>query len=503
MSRLTMWVLADTLLERVAEIISRYSMLPAGTRIGVAVSGGADSVVLLNVLIRLSDTFQIVPIVVHVNHALRGSESEDDEQFVRQLAAQSGLACLLGAGPLGPNLDPSGNVEQAARDARRTWFHKWKADGHVDRVALGHTESDQAETVLYRLLRGSGLAGLSGMRLVSKDGLIRPLLTTTRQEVRKWAQAEGLTWRDDSSNSNRAFDRNRLRLDTIPELERNYNPRLTRSLARMSQMAQAEEDYWSQEIPRHFAPIAERSQYWLILNLAEFYKWHPAIQRRVIRRAIEDTRGDLRSIDFEHVEALVNLCRRNDGHDRVMLPGVDALRSYGHLRIIRTGTEDPKRHYNVPVVLGTELRLPFAAGCLRVDFVNREADFCANVKGEGQFGLEQAELDAGRLTEERQLRPIYIRNWEPGDAIVRPGQRKPEKLKFLFQEQKILLWQRRHWPVMIFGDEIVWTRRFGPAAAYAAGDGCSEMLVLEYREQRHREPLEDNRPIATDLNQRE
>ena len=478
-----MWVLADTLLERVAEIISRYSMLPAGTRVGVAVSGGADSVVLLNVLVRLSDAFQIVPIVLHINHALRGCESESDEQFVRELAAQKGLACLVGSGPVGSNSGLTGNLEQVARDARRNWFHKWKADGHVDRVALGHTESDQAETVLYRLLRGSGLAGLSGMRPVSKDGLIRPLLTTTRREVRDWAQAEGLTWREDASNMNRAFDRNRLRLDTIPELEKNYNPRLTRSLARMSQIAQAEEDYWAREISQYFAAVSKRSQYGLILDLVNFCKWDPAVQRRVLRTAIEDTRGDLRLIDFEHVEALVKLCRRNDGHDRLMLPGVDALRSYSHLRMIRTGTEDPKRHYNVPVVLGTELELPLAAGSLRVDFVNRAADFCANVKSEEQFGLEQAELDAGRLTEVQQLRPIYIRNWEPGDAIVRLGQHQPEKLKFLFQEHKILLWQRRHWPVMTCGDEIVWTRCFGPADAFAARDDHSELLVLQYREQ--------------------
>src|SRR6478735_4184777 len=177
-----MSVLAGTLPERVAEIIPRYNMLPAGGRVGVAVSGGADSVALLHILRDLWSEL----VVLHVNHHLRGEESDGDEAFVRELAQSLGLTIVVEHA-----VPPAGNLEQEARRGRRAFFLRCREELDLKRVALGHTRSDQAETVLFRLLRGSGLTGLAGMRPASDDGFIRPLLTTSRDEVRRWAREQG------------------------------------------------------------------------------------------------------------------------------------------------------------------------------------------------------------------------------------------------------------------------------------------------------------------------
>src|ERR1700751_1523818 len=166
-----MTILAEDLLQRVSQIIPRYSMLASGSRVGVAVSGGADSVVLLHVLHRLVSDLAIRLTVLHVNHELRGPDSDEDEQFVRELARKYALPFVSKrAAP------QSGNLEEAARRVRREFFQDCRQRYQLERVALGHTKSDQAETVLFRLLRGSGLAGLAGMRPVTADGFVRPLL---------------------------------------------------------------------------------------------------------------------------------------------------------------------------------------------------------------------------------------------------------------------------------------------------------------------------------------
>ena len=181
------------MLEQVAATISRYSMLAPGARVIVAVSGGPDSVCLLHVLRELK--IQVVGIA-HVNHKLRGEDSEEDERFVAAMAREMGLEFHSAVAVCG-----AGNLEQTARRARREFFHDLIRRGLADRIALGHTRDDQAETVLFRMLRGSGLAGLAGILPVTAEGLIRPLLGVTRGEVETFLRERGIRWREDCEQS--------------------------------------------------------------------------------------------------------------------------------------------------------------------------------------------------------------------------------------------------------------------------------------------------------------
>ncbi len=308
-------------------------MVSPGDRVGVAVSGGADSVVLLHIFHRLAAQLQVCLLVLHVNHHLRGQESDEDEEFVQSLAGSLDLQILIEHAPV-----ESGNIEQETRDARsRFFFASMHQTGFVNRIALGHTRSDQAETVLFRLLRGSGLTGLAGMRLRTPEGLIRPLLTSGREEVRKWAEAEGIAWREDSSNADLGFARNRLRNEIMPALTKHFNPKLESALAGTAALANAEEDYWRDEIEHLYAEITRRTHLGPVISVRSLAKLPIAVQRRIIRRALFGLRGDLRGLDMKHIEAVLSLSCGEHGHDRVVIPGADALRSFDQLLLALPG----------------------------------------------------------------------------------------------------------------------------------------------------------------------
>ena len=205
-------------LSRVAATIERYRMFENAKSAGVAVSGGADSVCLLHVLRELAPRWNLRLVVLHVNHGLRGEESRADEQFVRELAESLGLESRVRAVNLA---DAADNLEQAARRARLEFFRDQLSAGGLDRVATGHTGDDQAETVLFRFLRGSGGAGLAAIRPVTAAGIVRPLLAVSRQEIEQYLRERGIAWREDSSNASLRFARNRIRHELLPQLAGN------------------------------------------------------------------------------------------------------------------------------------------------------------------------------------------------------------------------------------------------------------------------------------------
>jgi tRNA(Ile)-lysidine synthase len=472
--------LPSTFIRRVAEQIERYQMLAPAQRIGVAVSGGADSVVLLYILHRLRVELACELVVLHVNHHLRGAESEADEEFVQKLADELGLPFLVEQAAA-----PTANAEQPARDIRRSFFQCAMREHGLHRVALGHTRSDQAETVLFRLLRGSGLTGLAGMRHVTKDNLIRPLLGCSREEIRDWARSEAIEWREDSSNLSTAFTRNRLRIETLPELTSTYNPNLENMLAQSAELAQAEESYWEEEIEPAFARFASRTRFGLEFSADDIISLHLAARRRLMRRALVEVRGDLRAIQFEHVESILRLCDRQEGHDRVIIPGVDALRSFGRLLLSRVGVRGTQeRDYQIDLTLGQECILPFQSGVLLVDWLKlgKAPDICANFKKEQDQTIEIIDWDSDLLAPEGTLPSLCVRNWRPGDALQQVGHQSAEKIKALFQMERVLLWERKHWPVVLAGERMVWARQFGGSATINASVGSRNIIRLVYRQ---------------------
>ena len=467
-------------LERVAELAADHKMFPPGARVAVAVSGGADSVCLLHLLMDLRARWNLSLTVIHVNHLLRGSDSDADEQYVRDLAARLGLAAIVEH----ITLPSAGNLEQAARDARRAIFRRELDAGRFDRVALAHTLSDQAETVLFRFLRGSYTTGLAGMRPVTPEGIVRPLLETSRAEVLDYLQQHGIAWREDRTNQELRFSRNRIRHHLLPALAAEWNPGLSVLLAHHAVLAQEDESYWEAEVDRIARDLLSDSPYGLLGNAVRIAGLPNALARRVIRRAFLRVRGDLRQIDFRHIGDVLALVRGPSGHRRIQVPGVDILRSFDWVCFAKPAPARLPRDFEIPLAVPGRAAEPRGGPYLSLELIERQAgtEFVTEpmhgtLKRDLDWKTIQAVLGTGESSRAEQL---VLRNWRPGDAYQRIGDQHEHKLKVLFHEARIPLWERRTWPVVTAAGRIVWSREFGPAQHVAAG--ASTRVVLRISE---------------------
>jgi tRNA(Ile)-lysidine synthase len=428
-------------LDRVEAAIRKHRMFSHGDRVGVAVSGGRDSVCLLDMLARLAPRWKWTLAVLHVNHRLR-PESEEEEAFVRSLASRYACEFLADRPELA-----GGNLEEAAREARLRFF----GSAGCSRVATGHTRDDQAETVLFRILRGAGCTGLAGIRPVT-DLLARPLLGISRAEVAAWVAENALEFREDSSNSESKFARNRIRHELLPQLEREWNPRLTEILAGIATVAALEDNFLDCQLP-HVATQTDGS---VVLHWDAIHALDPALRPRLIRKSIRMVKGDLTRIDLAHVVKALDL---RPGHDRTILPGVDVFRSFDWLRFSAyPGVADEDRNWSLEAAPGFDREIP-GGHRVSIELRGSRHDYNEDVIRVASGGA-----------------PLVLRSWRPGDRFQIAGRQEPARLKELFQEFRIPLWERRNWPVLESPRGIVWSGEFGAAAASAESD-----LVVRFR----------------------
>src|SRR5579872_2003713 len=465
---------ASIVLERVIATISRYSMIAPDARVGVAVSGGADSVCLLHLLRELAARWNLRLTVLHFNHKLRGPESDTDEAFVRELAANLGLPFESRSADVAAiSLADRDNLEQTARRLRRAYFEELLA-GNLDCIALGHTRSDQAETVLFRLLRGAGLCGLAGILPVTREGLVRPLIDIERVQVEIWLRERGIAWRDDSTNLDRAFARNRIRHDLLPALTAEWNSRLSASLANLARLAQDEEQFWDGYITDLAARTlemhpGEMHSDAVLIRADGLVSLHPAVARRLIRRAARIVKGDLRQIESDHIERILDLAAQPEGHGRLQIPGVDVFRSFDWIRFA-------KRRPGMFRDQDYELGLPVPGV---IDVPRSGTKICLEVIEKASSGNTPGTCATLEGVDWRRVPgPLSLRNWRPGDQYQPLGHSHEQKIKLLFHQSRIPLWERRGWPIITSEGRIVWVRKFGPAAEYAASSDSGTILHI-------------------------
>ncbi|MEP6962187.1 MAG: tRNA lysidine(34) synthetase TilS, partial [Acidobacteriota bacterium] len=431
-------------LHQVTSTISRYGMLAPGQRVIAAVSGGPDSMCLLYVLRELAPQlgFEIAG-VAHFNHKQRGAESDEDERFVARAAAALALPFHTAAG------DPAkGNLEQGLRQIRKAFFRDLIAAGAGDCVALGHTRDDQAETVLFRLMRGSGLAGLAGILPITAEGLIRPLLEIRREEVVAFLRQRGIAWREDSSNRSLRFARNRIRHALLPQLAADWNPDIVDTLARTADLAYQEEVWLAGEVAAHAKQLLSIQPGGIEIEVSQVQPLPAALARRLIRYAIRLVKGDLRGIEYAHVERVLELAGRPSGSGRCSLPGVRVERSLGFVWLQAAQADGPEPPRAISVPGSYEYGKAFIQ--FELSSAARDQDACVTL------GLED---EAGALE---------LRGWRPGDRYRPAGSSREQKLKDLFQKARVPSWRRVSWPILTVRDKILWAKDFGVAAEHAA-----------------------------------
>ena len=434
----------QTLVQSVLAYVRKHALLKAGDRVGAAVSGGADSVALLRLLLELRGEIGLVLVVVHFNHKLRGQESDEDERFVAELAQANNLDFRCQIGDVRQYAaDNRLSLETAAREMRYTFFRELISSGHLNRIATGHTLDDQAETVLLRLVRGAGSRGLAGIypklavTASAAGAIVRPLLGTRREALEVHLRALGQLWREDSSNRDLRHARNRVRHGIMPRLAANLNPAVREALAETAEIARAEEEYWQETLSK-LLPGSDLA--------VDFLEELPlALRRRMIRAVAESLRIGL---EFHHVEAALALIATDEqvGRSLELPAGWTVRREKGRLRFCPPEESAEPCDYEYP------LGVPGAVDIAEIGSRFEAAVFRPNEVGtqDPQYLLSRSAVAGG----------VCVRNWRAGDRFWPAHTREPKKIKELLADKHVTGRERKLWPVVVNGGEIVWVRGF-------------------------------------------
>jgi tRNA(Ile)-lysidine synthase len=458
--------------QSVLGFIRKHDLLRPGDRVGSAVSGGADSVALLRLLIELRFELGVVLSVVHLNHRLRGAESDQDEQFVLELAATHGLQTITDSCDVKANAaEKKLSLETAARRLRYQFFERQLHTQELDKIATAHTIDDQAETVLLKFARGAGTRGLAGIyprvairpldsaqamlspspfsrtSTESSSGIVRPLLSTSRKDIEAYLTEIGQSWREDSSNRDLRHTRNRVRHGIIPRLEKQVNPAVRQTLAEAADIARVEEEYWMETVAQLMSKLWMRTksenESGGVLQRNDVAGLSRALQRRIIRAAAESLGLNL---EFQHVEDVLAL---KDGGCRVLSDTWTVSRHKGKLEFLPARMHSLNYEYPLPVP--GRVFVPEAGLVLETLILGDAAGF------QSASNLSRSD----QLLDSNLCQRLIVRNWRPGERFWPIHTKEPKKLKELLQDRHITGEEKKRWPVVASGDEVVWVRGLG------------------------------------------
>jgi tRNA(Ile)-lysidine synthase len=431
------------MLKKVMHFIEENSLFAPGDTVVVAVSGGADSVALLDILVSLRD-LRLNLVAAHLNHLLRGAEADADEEFVRKLAESYGVPVVVKRVDVGEVARMEGrSLEDAGRSARYAFFDAVTTLHNAHAVALAHHADDQAETVVMRLLRGAGGSGLCAMAPKSAALYVRPLLGVNRREIEAYLQERGIAWRTDSSNAATDFLRNRIRHELIPYLAR-YNPAISERLSATAEALAADEEFLDAATNAAFASHAVLSADRVTLALPGLRSEPRAIRLRLYRRAILQVKGDLARIGFSHLRAIDCLVFSPKPHLTLDLPHrLRAAKSYGGLSFSAGADKQPLFSGEIYMYGPGIYPLP-NGGMLAIDYAAAIGDLKSAPAATAYFDLDRAPF------------PWQIRTFRPGDRFSPFGMTGRKKVKELFIDAKVPLAFRCRIPILFCGETLLW-----------------------------------------------
>jgi len=467
-------------------------MLITNDKVILGVSGGADSTAMLHIFHRL--TVKLWPagsiIVAHLNHNLRGSESDGDAEFVHDLCTRLNVECVIESAEVRQIADKlKENLEAAARRLRYQFFHSVAIQHGATKVATAHTVNDQAETFLLRLVRGSGGAGLGGIAPIRILGtqrtndqnavsLFRPLLCITRDEVISYCEDNHLDYRTDSSNLLLDYSRNKVRHEIIPQLAL-LNPQVIALLSESANRLRTDEAFLQREALEMLSAQVDVNTGCatgsLTIPASVLLETEPALRVRIIREIVRIVRGDLSQFTAKHLTSIDSLLKQGKSGKEVLLPGLRITREFDAIIFAEKTNKDesartlkPTKDYAHKLVEDGEIRIKLNNRELIIGLIRTEKYVW------GERSRFTALLDATRID-----LPLKVRPRREGDRYAKVGRGKSTKVKELMIENRVPLNDRISYPVITTRDnEIVWIPGLPVAAKFAAGSETKEWVVL-------------------------
>lgn len=417
-------------------------LIQPGDKVVVGFSGGADSTALLLALSHLRTSIRFSILAAHINYHLRGEDSMQDEAFVKEFCFSRNIALVLKNAPI----SPKSGMEAKAREIRFTYFNSLKELYHTNKIALGHHKGDQAETVLFRLMRGAGINGLKGIT-PSSDTIIHPLLPFSREDIVAYLTSQKISWREDLSNQNTLYSRNKIRNDLLPWIRTNINPNITDQLASTATIFYETDQILAEMASRRIkSVILYQDETAIHLNLTPLQKWRSVLRFYLYRKAFAQLVGSNSDFYQSHFDAIEAISASN-GSKYITLPHNVVVQKQYQTIIFRDVSGIEKIDVDNKKVL-TSLRSRFSFEGWRISMKKLKKMPTNRYPFEDPF-ITYIDLDAITF-------PITIRHRQSGDRFVPMGMKNSKKLKDFFIDEKVPKFERDK--VLIFCDDvkIIW-----------------------------------------------
>lgn len=457
------------MLDRIKRTIEDYNLINHGDRVIVAISGGPDSVCLLHALSQLREEYDLELYGAHLNHNFRGIEAQIDAQYVSQLCEKLDVLCFIKSIDVPQYAKSEGlSPEEAGRILRYEFFEEVASRVSATKIAVAHNENDQAETVLMRLLRGTGLQGLTAIH-AKRGKIIRPLLHIDRQSIESYCENHNLSPRIDLTNLESIYKRNKIRLELIPYLEENYNPNVIQSLFKTAEILKNDFDFIEEKAREVFQSlVSSEKNNRLELSIVGIRRLHPALQSRIVRLCAGRLLGRQEILEYNHVQSILELVDKGVTGKKTILPmGLVAKTSYENLVFALLEEEDNEYSCGLQV-----------EGSIYLDEVN--GDFTTRVIERSQM-QEIARDKYKKCFDFDQVKNVLnVRNRREGDRFYPLGLTGSKKLKDFFIDYKIDRDERDKMPLVCDGDEIMWIVGLRISEKYKITDETTRILEVTY-----------------------
>lgn len=458
--------------EKVLETISQFNMIESGDRILAAVSGGADSVCMLHILNRLKNTMGFELFCAHLNHGIRGEAADDDERFVAELCRELGIrffARKVNVNELA--IAEKLTVEEAGRTARYDFFGELSRKHKFNKIATAHNQNDNAETVLMRIIRGTGIDGLSGIPHTRDDGVIRPVLDISRCEIEEYCQKYNLEFCTDATNAENDYTRNKIRNQLIPYIENEFNPGFCNALSRLAETATEDSDFLDGYAKRLYARLANPmpAEKPVALHINSLKLLEKSVAVRIVRLAAAKAVKDIK-LSKTHIEDIFKLLDNETGSSIDLPQGLNAGISYGWLTFTAEQTSvasDDNGELFAVVTVGESVF---------VESIGKEISFAEVNAKEYKCAINEIMADLDRVG----IQPLFLRNRRNGDRIVWFPDGRTKKIKNVFIDEKIPKNDRDKIPLLCTGDEVVAIVGSRVSEKYKVTKDTERALVIRY-----------------------
>lgn len=458
----------DRLIRQVKKTISSNFMVNIGDVVIIALSGGPDSVVLLHVLNTLREDYKLTLYVAHVNHGIRGSAADADEAYAVEFSKKLGIQSFVLREKVEEFAKTRGiSSEMAGREIRYKFFEELKHKLKADKIAIAHNANDQAETVLMRIMRGTGMDGIEGIRPVRDNIYIRPLIDVSRAEIERYCEQNILNPRIDATNLETIYSRNKVRIELIPYIQKNFNPDIINTLIRLSDTVKKDNEYLENLVEEKYKNYCEVIENKVIISKNAFSE-PDAILSRIIRKAYNMVAKDLINFEKKHIYDIIKLQSRSSGKSIDLLQGINAYNNYGHIEIGYSLKEnkDSKWRYKLPI--NSRVYIEEIKSYVETEVISYKKDMIFSKS----YLIRYFDYD-------KIKNDISIRNRENADSFIPFGMSGKKKLKDYFINEKIPKAERDNLPLICFDGNIAWVVGYRTSDIYKITEKTKNIIKIK------------------------